>query len=356
MYRTKLLIRVFLIAVLAGGVTSSAPEGQLRQRQRRGQSQARQLRIVATTPELASMAAAIAGANARVNSITTGREDPHFLQARPTFMVLARDADLWLRMGLELEIGWEPLLLDGARNPSIRPGQTGHFDGGAYAAYVLDIRDSRVTRAQGDVHPSGNPHYLLDPFNGRAVAVALASRLMEVDPANKAAYEAGLADFLEKLDSAMFGAELVKKYGGEHVWKEEISGTFDSFVAKEGVESATGGWKAAMRPARDTQIITFHKSFTYFAHRFGLVIASELEPVPGVPPSPAHLAGVIEQMNAEKIGLILMEPFYPRKPADFVAGRTNARVAVVSSYATNSTANGYLEMIDAIVNAVANSR
>ncbi len=314
----------------------------------------RRMNIVATTPELGALAAALAGDRARIRTITSGREDPHFLQARPTFMVMARDADLWIRMGMDLEIGWEPVLLDGARNAAIRSGQPGHFDAGASIAYALEVPDATATRAMGDVHPHGNPHYMTDPLNARAVAQALAARLTERDPDHAADYETRLAAFLKRLDNAMYGEALVAKIGAERLWTAEADGELDTLLQKEAAENLLGGWRKTMRPWQDKPIIVFHKSWSYLAHRFGLRIAAELEPLPGVPPSPAHLAKVVDLAKQQKIALILKEPFYPARPARFVAAQAgDIRVAEINSYGTDASADGYFKMMDAIVGAFA---
>ena len=318
-----------------------------------GSTFARPLNIVATTPELGSLASAIAGERAAVRSITAGQEDPHFLNARPTYMVMARNADLWIRMGLDLEIGWEPVIIDGSRNRSIRVGQRGHFDAANYVPYVLEVPDATVTRAMGDVHPSGNPHYMIDPYCARAVAIALAERLIDLDPAHAETYRAGLKDFLARLDREMFGAGLVERLGGERLWAAEAEGRFWELLEAEEALDDLGGWRGAMRSWKGKPIITFHKSWSYFAGRFDLTVAGELEPLPGIPPSPAHLARVIDLVRAREISLILKEPFYPLRPAEFVARETGARVATANTFATDVAADAYFRLMDSIVAAFA---
>ena len=152
-------------------------------------SRAAVLKIVTTTSDLAAVAKAVAGDRAEVHSICSGKEDPHALQAKPSCILLARDADLWIRIGLELEIGWEPPIIDGSRNPRIRVGAPGHLDA-SESALVLDVPAVKVTRALGDVHPQGNPHYWLDPYNGRRIAAAIADRLTQIAPAEESQAQA----------------------------------------------------------------------------------------------------------------------------------------------------------------------
>lgn len=268
--------------------------------------------VVTTTSDLASIAQAVAGDQADVQSICTGKEDPHHLQARPAFVMMARNADLWIRTGLELEIGWEMPVIDGSRNRNIRPGQPGHLDASLHIE-KLDIPDaSLLSRALGDVHAQGNPHYLVDPLNARQVAGDIAERLARIDPENAAAYRASAAAFQAEIDRRM------------------------------------PAWTAKLEPLKGQSIVTYHKSWIYFAQRFGLAVAIELEPKPGVPPSPAHLVKVEETVRREGIGIILQEPWHSRKAADRVAANTGARVVEAPSM-VGGEAGGYVALIDLIV-------
>ncbi len=315
------------------------------------QATARPLNVVATTPELGSLAAAIGGEHVKVRTITSGREDPHFLQARPTFTVMARDADIWIRMGMELEVGWEPLLIEGSRNNRIRVGEPGHFDGGHYIAYALEVPDATGTRAMGDVHPAGNPHYMLDPLNARQIAIALSARLKKIDETNAAHYDDSLKAFLERLDQAMFGETLVQKLGGDSLWKAVMEGNLDTLLEEKGAAKSVGGWMKTMAAYKDKPVITFHKSWSYLAHRFRFRIVTQLEPLPGVPPSPAHLAHVVEIAKAQNVQLVLKEPFYPERPARLIEKQAGSRVAIVNSYATDASADGYFNWMDSVVSA-----
>jgi len=335
----KISFRLIAALILGGMVT---------------QATARPLNVVATTPELGSLAAAIGGRHVKVRTITSGREDPHFLQARPTFTVMARDADLWIRMGMDLEVGWEPLLIEGSRNARIRVGEPGHFDGGSFIAHALEVPDATATRAMGDVHAAGNPHYMLDPLNARQIAIALSARLKKIDAANAAHYDDSLKAFLARLDKAMFGEALVQTLGGESLWAAAKEGTLDSLLADKGATALVGGWMGSMAAYKGKPVITFHKSWTYLAHRFGFRIAAQLEPLPGVPPSPAHLARVVEIAKAQNVKLVLKEPFYPARPATLIEKQAGARVAVVNSYATDASADGYFNWMDSVVAAFAN--
>lgn len=291
-------------------------------------AQARLIRIVTTTPDLASLARAVAGDLATVTSISDGHDDPHFLQAKPSYVLAARDADLWVRVGLELEVGWEPPLLEGARRPDLLPGGPRHLDASA-KVLKLGIPGGHIDRSMGDVHPLGNPHWWLDPLNARLAAYALAQRLGQLYPAHAANFEANLAAFEQRLDQAMFGPALVAKVGGNTLWFLELNGKLDAYLAEEGLAGQMGGWMARLAAKRGRPLVIYHKSWVYLTHRFGLRVAAELEPKPGIPPSAGHLAQVVRLMREQGVKVILLEPYYPRNAADLAAGQTGARVLVL---------------------------
>ena len=307
------------------------------------------LTVVTTTTDLESITRAVGGDRVTVTSIAHGYEDPHFVQAKPSYMMVARKADLWVRVGLELEIGWEELILDGCRNPRIRIGTPGHLDA-SEGVLRLEVPQVRVTREMGDVHPLGNPHYWLDPLNARLMARTIAGRLAELGPAQAEVFKANLEAFTRALDARMFGENLVREVGGDALWALAMKGTLPEFLERHGLAGKLGGWLGTLRPHRGTTVVTYHRSWSYFAHRFGLTVPIELEPKPGIPPSPAHLAKVVELMKAQGAKVVLMEPFYSRKAADAVAARTGARVVVCpNSVGGEKDASDYPALMDLIV-------
>lgn len=277
-------------------------------------AQGGKLKVVTTTSDLASIALAVAGDHADVESICTGNQDPHHLQARPKYIMMARNADLWIRVGMELEIGWEMPVIDGSRNRKIRPGQPGYLDASAYIE-KLEVPDAQaISRAMGDVHAQGNPHYLTDPLNAKQVAGDMAERLARLDPAHAEAYRSNAQAFQTEIDRRM------------EIWQDQLASL------------------------KGQSIVTYHKSWVYFVHRFGMDIAIELEPKPGVPPSPAHLAQVEETVRRDGIGLILQEPWYSRKAAERVAETTGTRIVVAPIMTGGDpAATDYLSLIDLIV-------
>lgn len=272
------------------------------------------LKVVTTTSDLASIAKEIAGDYATVEAICSGNQDPHHLQARPKFIMMARNADLWIRIGMDLEVGWEMPVIDGSRNRKIRPGQPGHLDASEHV-HKLEVPDaSMLSRAMGDVHAQGNPHYLVDPENAKHVASDIAERLAQLDSANAETYRKNAALFHQKIDERM--AE----------------------------------WTRKMEPLKGKAMITYHKSWVYFADRFGLNIVGELEPKPGVPPSPSHLVALDGMARESKVELILQEPWYSTKAAKRLAASSGVRIVVAPIFVGGDPeAKDYFSLMDLIV-------
>jgi zinc/manganese transport system substrate-binding protein len=251
-----------------------------------------QLRVVTSTTDLYDIAREVGGDKITATHIGEGYQDPHFIEAKPSFVLQLRKADVWAFVGLDLEIGWMPLLLQGARNPKLQPGQPGYLDASRVIS-VLDMARGNVDRSQGDVHPLGNPHYWLDPENGRRIAKLFRETFSRLDPKNATVYEANEKAFTQRLDAA------------------------------------ERSWQADLAKIKGQPVVAWHTSWRYFADYNGMNIVGFMEPKPGVPPSPAHLAGLIQTMKRTGAKVIVMEPFYDRKMADFVASKTGAKVLVL---------------------------
>jgi zinc/manganese transport system substrate-binding protein len=252
-------------------------------------ARAAKLKVVTTLQDLASLADAVGGDRVETYAIAKGYQDPHFVDAKPSFVLKLSRADLLVVAGLELEIGYLPPLIDQSRNAKIHPGNPGYLDASA-GCDILNRPTQQVTRAMGDVHPYGNPHYWTDPENGRVVARAIAAQLSELDPAGKADYAKNLAVFESRLTE-----------------KEKV-------------------WNSKMAPYAGTRIVTFHDSWPNFAKRFRLTIAGHIEPKPGIPPSPTHTLEIINVIKNEKIPVILIEPYFDSKAPKSIASTTGARV------------------------------
>jgi len=251
-----------------------------------------QLRVVTSTTDLWDIARQVGGSRVTVKHISEGFQDPHFVEAKPSFVLDLQKADVWAYVGLDLEKGWAPVLLSGARNQRIALGAPGNIDASTVIP-LLDVPAGNVDRSQGDVHPLGNPHYWLDPANAKRIAGLFSDRFSQLDPAGASSYAANAGAFSARLDAA------------------------------------EKSWAPALARLKGKPVIAWHTSWRYFAEYTGLNIVGFMEPKPGVPPSPAHLAGLIATANRTGARAIIMEPFYDRKTADLVASKTGAAVLVV---------------------------
>jgi len=316
-------------------------------------SGADRLSVVTTTTDLKFIAESVGGDHVKVVSIASGNEDPHFVSAKPSFMMTAREADLWISIGMELEIGWEGLILEGSRNPKIRKDSKGYLDA-SQGVLRLEVPTEKVTRTMGDVHPLGNPHYWLDPLNVRIVAKTIAGRLAELDPGHAEDFTRNLKAFQRTLDDHMFGKELVDAVGGDKLWLRELKGGLQGFLDEQHVTAKLGGWAGRMLPFRGEKILTYHRSWIYFTNRFGLVVADEMEPKPGIPPSPGHVLDLIQKVKADHVRVLLMEPFYERKAPDLIAEKTGLKVLVcANSVGGDEAAKDYFAMIGNVVDKLA---
>lgn len=313
---------------------------------------AAKLKIITTLADLASIAQAVGGDRVSVSSIINGVRDPHRLEAKPSYMSRASSADLWVAVGLELELGYEPPILEGSGNAKIQRGRPGYV---AVADWVpvLEKPTGTVTRAQGDLHPYGNPHVWLDPYNGRIIAEKLAERMGQLDRAAAGYFEENAKKFVRRLDEAMWGAALVNKFGGDALWQWDNQDKLVANLTDKGALNLLGGWAAKMRPFWQQPIVTYHRSWVYFAYRFGLKIVAELEPKPGIDPTPGHIASVMRVMQDRKVKAILQEPFYSTKSGEFVAGRTGASLVIApGSVAHDPSVKDYIGLFDLLVSKV----
>ena len=253
---------------------------------------AAKLNVITTTEDLAAIAREIGGDQITVDSIAKGYQDPHFVEPKPSFLLKLQKADLLAVVGLQLEIGWLPPLQTNSRNGKIQVGGPGYMDMSQYCQ-ILEIPTGQVTRAMGDVHPLGNPHYWLNPANGRRIAKAFADRFGQMDPADAGTFQQRYADFDKRLGAA------------------------------------EKGWEAKMAPYKGQKVITYHRSWPNFCERFGLQVVDYVEPKPGIPPTPSHTLDVINTVKREGIHLILVEPYFDLRTPNSIAQQTGAKVAVL---------------------------
>ena len=250
------------------------------------------LNVVTTTQDMASIAQEIGGDKIKVTPLAKGYQDPHFVEAKPSFVLILNKANLLIVVGRDLEIGWLPPLITQSRNAKIQPGAEGYLDP-SNSAKILDQPTGAITRAEGDVHPLGNPHYWLDPENGRRIAKAIEAKLTAMDAPNAAYYAQREEDFEKRLTAA------------------------------------EQRWKAQMAPYKGVKVVSYHKSWTNFADAFGLNVIAYVEPKPGIPPTPQHTLDVINAMKAQHARIIMVEPYFDTKTPDSMGANTGGRVLIM---------------------------
>jgi ABC-type Zn uptake system ZnuABC Zn-binding protein ZnuA len=272
---------------------------------------AQKLKVVTTLADLASLTNEVGGDRVEVTAIAKGYQDPHFVEPKPSFLLLLRNADLLEVIGLELEIGWLPPLMEQSRNPRIQVGTKGYLDV-SNGVEILDRPTASVNRSMGDVHPMGNPHYWLDPANAVRIAIQIEQRLAELRPA----------------DAPYFAQRL------------------NAFKVK--INEANKRWVAEMAPYRGAKIVTYHNSWPNFAKHFGLNVVGYIEPKPGVPPSPSHSFELINLMKQQDVKVICMEPYFDQKDPLFIASKTGAKVVVLypSVGGGKSGTDDYFQLFD----------
>ena len=282
-----------------------------------GRTAAAPLKVAATTEDLGALAREVGGDRITVDVFSRGYQDPHFVEPKPSFILKLVNADLLIVVGRELEIGWLPPLITQSRNAKIQLGGQGYLDA-SQNVRILEIPTGQITRAMGDVHPAGNPHYWLDPDNGRRIAQAIRDKLSELVPAEAAYFAQRYADFDKRL------AEAQKR------------------------------WDATMAPFKGTKVVTYHRSWPNFAERFGLNVVGYVEPKPGIPPTPSHTVELVAEMKRQGVKVILVEPYFDVKTPEAVGRQTGAEVLVMPpSVGGVKEASDYIKLFDYDVNLLA---
>lgn len=272
------------------------------------------LNVVATTPDLAAVAREIGGDKIEITTLARPTEDPHFVDAKPSLMTKLNRADALIEGGAELEIGWLSPLLEGARNPKLSPGKPGRIVC-SQGIQLLEI-PSTLDRSKGDIHATGNPHYMTDPANAKIVAEHICSSFCELAAADCDSFKANLKKFTERLESKMTE------------------------------------WQRLLAPHKGKVVVTYHNFWPYFAKRFDLKMDLFLEPKPGIPPTPSHLASVIARMKSENMKVIIVQPYQNRKTAETVASRTGATALDFPTF-PGKPADTYEDWMDGLVKSLA---
>jgi zinc/manganese transport system substrate-binding protein len=296
MKKKSILVLTFLLVILS---IANAGAGKIK--------------VVTTTTDLRSIAELIGGNKISATSIATGYQNPHFVDPKPSYIISLSNADLFVTVGLDLETGWSPQLLSSSRNTKIQKGSAGYVD--ASAGIGLLQVPSSANRAEGDIHIFGNPHYWLDPLNGKVIGRNIANGLERVDPSNKSTYEANLQTFYKKIDDKM----------------------------KE--------WRAKMSSFKGSKIIAYHNEWVYFETRFGLDVVDFMEPKPGIPPSPSQLVKVIREIKANNIKVIISSPYFTTSSSDVVAKQTGVKVlTLATSVGAFNSIKDYFDLFDYDIN------
>ncbi|NUO79033.1 zinc ABC transporter substrate-binding protein [candidate division KSB1 bacterium] len=267
------------------------------------------VRVVTSLPDLKSIAEFVGGDKVEAFAIATGFQNPHFVDPKPSYILKLTKANMFVTVGLDLETGWVPPLLNSARNASINKGGPGYVDASLHVP-LLQVPAS-VNRAEGDIHIFGNPHYWLDPANGKIIAQNICDCLVRIDPANRAYFQENLQKFNARVDAKL------------------------------------KDWVAAMLPFKGTKVIAYHNEWPYFEQRFGLVIADFLEPKPGIPPTPSQLAKVINTMKRDHIKVIINSPYFAAQSAELVASNTGGKVVTLAtSVGAEESIKTYFDLFD----------
>jgi ABC-type Zn uptake system ZnuABC Zn-binding protein ZnuA len=272
------------------------------------------LNVITTTEDLAAIAREVGGDHITVEAVARGYQDPHFVEAKPSFILKLQKADLLVAVGRDLEVGWLPPLIQQSRNAKIQIGAAGYLDASLRAS-ILDVPTGPVTRAMGDVHPLGNPHYWLDPENGKKIAQAIAEKLSQLRPSDQAYFAARRADFSGRVDAA------------------------------------ARRWLETMASFKGTKVVTYHNSFPNFAERFGLNVIGYIEPRAGIPPTPQHTLDLIGEMKRQSVKLVLVEPYFDLKTPNAIARETGAQVVVLPpSVGGAKEISDYISLFDYDIN------
>ncbi len=270
---------------------------------------AAKINIVTTTSDLKSITELIGADKVDVSSIATGFQNPHFVDPKPSFIIKLSKADMFVTVGLDLETGWSPQLLSSSRNPKIQKGSDGYVD--ASVGVTLLQVPSSINRGEGDIHIYGNPHYWLDPINGKQIAKNICNALEKISPENKTFFEANLTAFNAKIDMKL----------------------------KE--------WTMKMSPYKGSKIIAYHNEWCYFEQRFGLIILDFLEPKPGIPPTPTQLVKIISEVKNNNIKVIITSPYFTSSSSDVVSNQTDAKTLILgTSVGAFDSIKDYFDLFD----------
>ena len=311
------------------------------------------LHIVTTLGVLADLARQVGGDLVDAQALADARQDPHYVEPRPTLMQRARDADVFIEIGLQLEM-WGDKVVAGSGNTKIQTGQPGRIVASTGIS-TLEL-PTTLSREWGDVHPYGNPHVWLDPLNAKDMAANICDGLCKVDAVHASDYKARLDAFQQKVDDALFGPELVKQVGGKKLARLAREDRLNDYLQSKDLTKLLGGWLKSAEVLRGRPIVTYHKTSIYMAQRFGFTIPLEIEEKPGIPPSARHRDHVVETIKQLGIRTVLQEPYYDRAAADYLAANTGVHIVIAPNDVGEEVgAKDYFALIDNMLSRLIDS-
>jgi zinc/manganese transport system substrate-binding protein len=314
------------------------------------------LRVVTSLTTYAAIAREIVGDRATVTAIADGSEDPHFVQPRPSFVPLLRDADLFVTTGMDLEL-WVPALLDRAGNRRIREGGAGYVSA-SQGVRLMEVPTS-VSRAQGDIHVDGNPHVASDPINGILIARNILAGLVRISPANAAFFTERERDFELRLLRATYGDELVRILTPATLYDLAANDRLADFLRRtayqgQPLQTRLGGWMRQAQAFAGQAMVCYHREYSYFSRRFGVTCAEYVEAKPGIPPTPRHVEEVIALMRDRQIPVIVAASFYDHHEVETVAARTGATAVILPESTEGAPGvTTYFDLLDTWVREIA---
>jgi zinc/manganese transport system substrate-binding protein len=318
-------------------------------------AQAKKIKVVCTLPTLKAITEEVGGDRVDVIALAKGDQDPHFVTPTPVLMKKTREADLFIENGFSLEL-WADEVVNGSGNSKIFKGMAGRVNASTGIS-PLEV-PSVLTRELGDIHPQGNPHVWLDPLLAKVQAANIATALAHADSSSASYFETRKNDFNNRIDTALFGPELLKLVGIQKLTRLASSGQLAQFLAEnkignEPLSAKAGGWLKAAEPLRGLKAYEFHKVWVYFARVFGLQLVGTIEERPGIPPGPQHVKQVTERIKAEKIPLILVDNFYDPSLPNNIARQTSSKVILLPNQVEGEPEiKTYFDLIDHIIQKI----
>ena len=313
---------------------------------------AEKLKVCATVTDMADLVRVIGGEEVEVTTFAPARGNPHFVIAKPNFIKELSKADMYIQTGFELETGWAPVLLKGCRNAKVQPNAIGHIDPSNVIKPLFELK-GKLTRADGHVHPNGNPHYMMDPVNGLLVAYLINSRLKVIRPEKADYFNENTKKFQDELITKLIGEKLASKYSTAKLARLIKLGKLEKFLELSKQESDLGGWLGKVKAQSNRKFLADHANYLYLVERFGMEVVAYLEPKPGMDPTTAHLMSLVKDIPKLKVKGIMTNSYFPAKYGQMIAKKTNIPILKLAHQVGSiKGCETYLEMIDYNINQI----